>query len=313
MKIWDSIRNMWKQTEETVVAPFTETGTKAEAAQVLGFKEETEERCQEVYNHVTGVSENKVVKVPKSAINVAVAVLAFALCAPLAWSQQTCPGGTQPLLRGRNASDTLDQLLCYNPATSALSMPSGVPFTPSAITDGFVLVEPSNCIITAATTAFTAGPAVVRAAANNPVLQGTVNTTAGTITLDCSLQSTVSRATAGKGATITSIDIYYGLQTTALASIAAATPGAVTYPAAGGAAAGVVTNPGGSLTVTPSVLQLTTTASGSCFHENISFGTPYLYNSNVVSLNIEQVFTTTAGTATIFQVCGVGVNFSYQY
>lgn len=177
-------------------------------------------------------------------------------------------------------------------------------------TDAFIMVPPGNCIMTPTTTAFTAGPTLTRAAAGNVVLSGTTNTTAGTITLTCDLTELLTRTTAGKGVTITSVDVYYGIQTTAMSSIAALTPSSITLPAAGGAAAGTVATIGGSLTVTPGSLQLTTTTAGQCFHENVAFGTAFAWNPDGTRVSLEQVFTTAGTTATVLQLCGAEIHFT---
>ncbi len=179
----------------------------------------------------------------------------------------------------------------------------------TAQTDGYQFFGPDVCQLTPATTAFSAGPALVEANANNLVLSGTTNTTAGTVRVTCNLPL-ASRTTATKGLTVTGVDLYYGVQTTALSSIAAATPATVAFPAAGGSAAGTVAAAGGTLTVTPGSLQVATTTAGQCYHENLAFGTALALNSAVKELSLDQVFTTAGTTATTLQVCGVGVEYN---
>lgn len=175
-----------------------------------------------------------------------------------------------------------------------------------------VMLDVSACQMTAATTAFTAGPALARAAAGNIVLQGTINSTSGTITLTCPLSVALRLGSIGR---INSVNIFYGMQTTGMASIAAATFQRVTYAnstAAGAAAAGTVSSAlGGSLTVTPTALQVTTTTTGQCFNEMVRFGTPFALNGNS-EVTLEQVFTTngSGSTTTIFQVCAIQVNYT---
>ncbi len=303
------------------VASSSDTGEALPAVSAvdLALEEEVdgeyETRHQEVTDHVSGVTSMQPVRVSKSALNFGLALLSFvigSLFIQPAYGQATCPTGTQVILRGRNSVDLLDHLFCYDPVNRALSIPSALPLTPPQVTDAYVTLGADNCWMTAATTAFTAGPALVRAAAGNTVLSATTNTTGGTVTVTCPLEI-LSRTTAAKGATINSIDIYYGVQTTALSSIAAATLNTVTYPATGGAASGTVAAAGGSLTATPGTLQLTTTTTGQCFHENVSLGTPFLMNSNTARVTLEQQFTTAGTTATTLQICAVGVNISYQY
>ncbi len=179
-------------------------------------------------------------------------------------------------------------------------------------TDGVVAVTPSSCWMTATTTAFTAGPALVRAAANNIVLSGTTNTTAGTVAVTCDLTDAVmSRLQSAKGAVVNDVELFYGVQTTALSSIAAATLSSVTYPAPGGTAAGTVAAAGGTLTVTPATLQLTTTTSGQCFNEKLAAGTPFAMTSDFQKISVDQVFTTAGSTATTLQLCGLLIHFTW--
>jgi len=232
-----------------------------------------------------------------------------------------CPAGTFgiPQLSVRNSSDVIVQNACQNPSDGTImflapKLAGAAGNSPTQIsnpspTDGFIWVEPSNCWMKAATTAFTTGPVLSILATGSMVLTGTTNTTAGTIEVTCDLTAQ-SRTTVGKGLTISSVDLYYGVQTTALASIAAAQVSSVTFPAAGAAAAGTVAALGGTLTVTPGTLQLATTTSGQCYHENVSFGTAYAYNSGVVKVSLDQVFTTAGTTATTLQICGVAVNYT---
>jgi hypothetical protein len=192
----------------------------------------------------------------------------------------------------------------------ALLVFSGYAFAQSNQT---VMLDLSACTMTATTTAFTAGPALARVAAGNIVLQGTTNSTSGTITLDCDLSGVPLRL--GSIGKINSVNVFYGLQTTALASIGAAAVQRVTYPnstAAGVAAAGTVSSAlGGTITVTPTALQLTTTTTGQCFNQMLRFGTPLVPAGNS-KLSLEQVFTTNGGgsTVTVFQICAVQINYT---
>ena len=169
--------------------------------------------------------------------------------------------------------------------------------------DAAFFVQPANCFMFPPTTAFTTGPALVRAAANNIVLSGTTNTTAGTVAVTCDI-TFAGRTTSGLGFQASGVSLLYGVQTTALSSIAAATVSTVAYPAAGGSASGTVGGAGGSYTVTPTSLQLGTTTSGQCYNENLAFGTPFTY-TNQTKVSLDQVFTTAGSTATTLQICGL--------
>ena len=184
----------------------------------------------------------------------------------------------------------------------------------STATDGYFFVPPSACSSAVATTAYTAGyPIMTSAASGNPVLAISTTSTAGTLEVTCPINVPTQLA-AGKGVTLNAASLLYGVQTTNLASIAAATINKVVYPvstAAGVAAAGTVTTTAaGTLTATPTSLQLTTTTTGTCFDEKVSFGTPIQAVGDVTQYTLDQVFTTAGSTATIVQICGVMVYYS---
>lgn len=183
---------------------------------------------------------------------------------------------------------------------------------------------PQACAFTPTTTAFAAtspntvaAPQLVVAAAGNPINIVTTNTTAGTIEVTCDITVPGSQINGpNKGILVNAVSFLYGLTTTAMSSIAAATVNSITYPvstAAGAAAAGtVVTTAGGTLTVTPSSLQLTTTTIGRCFNEQVTLGTPYLQNESLApkQYSFDQVFTTAGSAATALYVCDVIVYYT---
>jgi hypothetical protein len=169
--------------------------------------------------------------------------------------------------------------------------------------DAAFFVQPSNCFMFPTTTSFSTGPTLVRAAANNIVLSGTTNTTAGTVAVTCDV-TFAGRTTSGLGFQANAVSFLYGVQTTALSSIAAATVSTVTYPSAGSSASGTVGSAGGSYTVTPTTLQLATTTSGQCYNEKVAFGTPFTYTDKT-KVSFDQVFTTAGSTATTLQICGL--------
>ena len=178
-----------------------------------------------------------------------------------------------------------------------------------ALTDGYFFINPNSCIFTAVSgTTIAAGNALRRSAANNDVLYVTTNTVGGVVALTCDI-NVPTRLTVGKGVSITAIDLLYGAQTIPIASIGAASVKTVTYPlstAAGVAAAGTVgTALGGTVTVTPTTLQLTDTTTGQCFNQKLSFGTPIDVNTTNTKLGFEQQFTLTGTSATTLEVCGL--------
>jgi hypothetical protein len=180
-------------------------------------------------------------------------------------------------------------------------------------TDGYFFIDPVRCSSAVATTAYASGyPINTSAATGESVYQVTTNSTAGTIEVTCPL-TVPERLATGKGVTLNSASLLYGVQTTALSSIAAATVKSVTFPvstAAGAAAAGTVAAAGGTITKTPTTLQLATTTSGLCYNEKLTFGTPIQATTDVTSYALDQVFTTAGTTATTLQVCGAIVYYS---
>lgn len=191
----------------------------------------------------------------------------------------------------------------------------------TAPTDGYYFVPPEQCHIALTTGTYAANPAncggasapgVCRAASGNPVLQLTTTAAANTTDMVCDI-TPPSRLTAGKGVTITAVDYLFGYQTTALTSIGTAVPNSVTYGAAGAAAQGTVASIGGALTVTAGTSHGTpgaTTTGGQCYHESISFGTPYAVVVDSTRLTLQNTFVQSAAAATVLQICGAIVKYS---
>ena len=171
--------------------------------------------------------------------------------------------------------------------------------------DAAFVIQPSNCVMTPGTTAFTSTPALTRVGANQLVYTGTTNTTAGTIAVTCDI-TFGGRTTSGLGFQATGVSFYYGIEGVAASAIAPATVAAVALPSAGGAASGSASALGGAYTVTPATLQTSTTTSGNCYNEQVSFGTPFTYGNNT-KVSFDQVFTTPGTTALTLQICGLKV------
>lgn len=183
------------------------------------------------------------------------------------------------------------------------------------VTDATYIIPLASCALSLPTGtlgASTTGtnPGVARAAANNWVLQLVTTAATNAIALNCDL-TPPSKLTLGKGATVNNVQVFYGVQTTALTSITAPTLSTITYPATGAAAGATVAAAGGALTVLPVSLQLTTTTSGQCFSENIALATPVAINTDLQRLSLDQLFNQSAAAATQLQVCGVIVHYSY--
>jgi hypothetical protein len=192
-------------------------------------------------------------------------------------------------------------------------------------TDGYYFVPPQDCNFAlttgtlAANSPATSGgasqPQMVRAAASNPVMQLTTTAAANTTEVTCDI-TPPSRLTAGKGVTINAVDYLFGYQTTALTTIGTATLNTVTYPAAGGSAAGTVaTNAGGTLTVTAGTSHSSpgsTTTTGQCFNEKLTLGTPLSINTDSTRVSWTNTFAQSASAATVLQVCGSIVYYTNQ-
>lgn len=173
--------------------------------------------------------------------------------------------------------------------------------------DGVKYNTPGGCLLTAGTGTVGTAYATIRTAANVTVGQMTVGASGnGTFLATCDVTEG-GRYSPNKGSTITGVTLLYGAQTAAITSIAAGAVSTVAYPAAGVAAGATVTTAGGTLTVAPASLVLTTTTSGQCNAETISFGTP-ISPANLQRITFEQSFT--LANSTILQICGLIVNYT---
>lgn len=174
---------------------------------------------------------------------------------------------------------------------------------PSFAQTSVIHVPVSNCAGTVATTAFTSTyPKLVQSAAGNYEMEFGTTSTAGTLTIDCAI---VGEGLTNGRTTIGAIEFCYGVQTTNLSSIATPVITTVTYGTEGSTtAAGTVTTAGGTKTVIPASLPLTTTTNGRAYCERVTFATPIPWNRRNMTV-FEQVFTTAGSTATIVQVFDV--------
>lgn len=181
-----------------------------------------------------------------------------------------------------------------------------------------VILSPAACGVLFATTAAAAdngvtGPHLKAAATGNPVLSITTNTTAGTIQITCPITIAGMPGASGAGRIrINDVALLYGVQTTALTSVAAPVVNKVLYPnatAAAETALGTVSAAGGTLTVVPTVLPTATTTAGLFYNERITFGTGVNLSTNSM-LTVDQVFTTAGTSATVLQIAGVIVHYT---
>jgi hypothetical protein len=176
---------------------------------------------------------------------------------------------------------------------------------PATYNDGLLMVPVSNCAFTPATTAFTTS-GITRLTANQIAWSGTTNTTAGTVTMTCDL-GLEGRTTSGLGFVAKDIAVQYGIQTTALSSIATPTLKTNAYPAYGSSAADTLASVGGTVTSNPASLQLATTTSGYFYNADFSLGTPFTLTDQT-KVSFEMVFTTAGSTATTLQISGLLVH-----
>lgn len=153
------------------------------------------------------------------------------------------------------------------------------------------------------------GPLMVQAVTKNQLLQGTTTAAASAPNLDCDI-TPPSRTTAGKGTTITGVQVFYAVQTSALTSVTTPTISTVTFPASGGAAAGTIAAIPGTLALTPASFTLTTSATGVCQSQNITLNTPFLVNTANQRVQLEIIFNQTVASALTIQVCGVQVLYN---
>ena len=174
-------------------------------------------------------------------------------------------------------------------------------------TGNYYFVSPVGCG-SLATTTTTTDNGMVPAATGNVVHQFTTNTTGGTTEFTCPFNVPSPLLNSAKGVVITDVEFLYGVQTTAISSIAAATVKSVTYPAVGGAAAGTVAGAGGTIAALPASLQKATTTTGLCYSEGLTMGTPIFAQTDNQSFAVDQVFTNSAA-ATVYQLCGIEVHY----
>ena len=156
--------------------------------------------------------------------------------------------------------------------------------------------------------AFSAAPLLTNIAAGNQALLATTNGTGGTVEITCPVY-VPSQLTTGYGVTLTSVSLYYGVQGANLTTFANPTFKSLTFPAAGGSAAGTVAAAGGSLTFSPSTIQKATTTAGLYYNLNTAFGTPIAVNTTNTSYAIDAVLTIPASDVTL-AIAGMAVFYN---
>ena len=225
---------------------------------------------------------------------------------------KTEPGGACPSVVNVTPAivvPTGDTWICpaSGPNAGVWSKAGPAPDQAYVFSDGVKYISPGACVIPVGTGTLGTAYATLRTATNVTVGQLTVGASGnGTFLLTCDITSG-GRTAAGKGPWITGVTLLYGAQTAAISSIAAATVSSIVYPAAGVAAAGTVAAAGGTLVVAPATLVLTTTTSGQCQAETLTFPTP-VAPANLQRVTLDQAFT--LANSGVLQICGLLVSYT---
>lgn len=183
-----------------------------------------------------------------------------------------------------------------------------------ALNDGYFIVPPGSCAVKASASAGATNSTLVAVGANfTPAIEGNT-TAAATQTVSC-LGSVPTRLTSGKGITIQNVVLQYGVVTTAFTSTTAPVVGTITFPAPGVGETPSVIAPvaaGGSLTVLPVIgsANLTAQTAGAFFSEKVTFGTPIVVNTDLVSLFFQQGFVQGGAATSLLDVTGLIVHYT---
>lgn len=167
--------------------------------------------------------------------------------------------------------------------------------------DGSFFVAPSACWF--ANTTYTGTPAfIVLGASNVPVLNQTTNSTTGTETLTCGI-NIPTRLTANKGIVITAINVFYGIQTTAITSVGTPTLSTITFPVPAASETASTVTPvaiTGALTNNTVTSGLGLTTAGAFWSLKSTLATPFAVTSDLTWLNYTVPFVSTnAGVLTL--------------
>lgn len=211
----------------------------------------------------------------------------------------------------------------FNPATGiSYTCPTAGPYLnvwvpaggvqPNVTTTNAVWIPPGACgWSTTGTTTGTNG-LTTTGASGTPTNQVQVSSAgASANTLICTLQSPF-RTVANRGMAITTVDVTYGVQTTALTSINGAALSTITYPTPGATETPSTVTP---VAITPTISQssttgnLATTTAGSFYTSRLTLSSPLNFVTDDQSLLIKLVFNQSAAAAQIVNTTGMLVHF----
>lgn len=216
-----------------------------------------------------------------------------------------------------------------NPADGTFySCPSSGPFAnvwtkegnvePFVTTNNAVWVAPSSCAwSTTGTTTGTNGNTNTGASAV-PTNQVSVSAAGASVnTLTCSFsgqqfRNSTATQTLGRGTNITSIDVTYGVQTTALTSINGAAVSTITFPTPAASETASTVTP---VAITPTIAQssttgnLATTTAGSFRTSRLTLSSPLALNTDDQIVLVTEAFNQSASAAQIVNTMGILVHF----
>lgn len=199
--------------------------------------------------------------------------------------------------------------------------PTNSPEDGPALTDFEVFVPSSSmsCVATHATGSAGSGDNTYILDGSVPALKSDTTSGAGTAGISCNLTAAM-RLLTGKGITVTSMAVIYGVQTTTATSMATPTISLFNAPVAStsetASSATLVTTAalvGGTLTMTPAVASanLTAVSAGQYYTENIALGTPIQMNSDLRTYVFTFAILQSASAIQIMTVPGIWLRGTY--
>lgn len=237
-------------------------------------------------------------------------------------------GGTQPAYGPctRSTTGALPRIHVGLPGSYAIedcSSSTGV-WTPYVF-ERTLFIGPGSCAWSTTGTyasqvaVATGGPNIqgltVIGASNVPVNQISLAAAASANTLACWLSGDVFQPLLNKGATISSYDVIYGVQTTTLTSINGAAVGTVAFPAPGATETASTVTPvaaGGTLTTSSTTGNMAATTAGAFKNIRTTLGTPLNLSTDLTAVMFSLVFNQTAASAEVLQTPGILVHYTYQ-
>lgn len=133
-------------------------------------------------------------------------------------------------------------------------------------------------------------------------------------TLTCYLNIDTFQALLGKGVTITSVDVLYGVATTTLTSISGGAFSTITFPAAGATQTASTVTPvavGGSVTTSSTTGNMAATTAGAFKVSRLTPATAINLTTDMQALLISENFNQSAAAAQIVNTPGMLVHYTY--